>query len=459
MKSFDFIGNGLKTRDDVKHLVKELKIQKIILYFTDINGTLKGLAKPSRELDDLLEGVGFDGSSVDGFVRIEESDLIAMPDISTFRIYPFEETQVMMLCDILYPNGDPYESDPRYVLRKNLEYAQKKFNFDHFYVGPELEYYYFKAIIDPQSEQVIGPIEPVEPLDEGNYFDHDIHDPLKPLRDETSDVLEKAGIQVEYDHHEVGPSQHEIDLVYQDALKMADSVMMYKMIVKKMAQLYGVWATFHPKPIEIKNGSGMHVHQSLFKGNKNTFFDKNDPLHISKTAKQYMQGLIEKIREITLVLNQWNSSYKRIVPGFEAPAYICWGQKNRSALIRVPYYKPGKEKATRLELRSPDPTCNPYFAFSVMLRAGLYGIENNLKPSDAVEIDTYKLSRQKREELQIFELPSTMEEAINLAQNSDFLKDVFGEDVFNKFIKNRIHENLRYCRKVTDYDYHQMRHQ
>ena len=459
MKSFNFVGQELKTPEDVKRIVKDLNIQKIILYFTDINGTLKGLAKPSRELDDIFDGAGFDGSSIDGFVRIEESDLIAVPDISTFRLYPFEENQAMMICDILYPDKRPYESDPRYVLKKNLEYAKKQFGFDHFYLGPELEFYYFKAIIDPQSQQVIGPVEPVEPLDEGNYFDHDIHDPLKPLRDETSEVLERTGIQVEYDHHEVGPSQHEIDLVYKDALKMADNVMMYKMIVKKMAQLYGVWATFHPKPIEIKNGSGMHVHQSLFKGKKNMFFDVNDKLHVSKTAKQYTAGIIEKIKEFTLVLNQWNSSYKRIVPGFEAPAYICWGQKNRSALIRVPYYKPGKENATRIELRSPDPTCNPYFAFSAMLRAGLYGIEKKLKLASAVEIDTYKLSRAERIKANIDELPATMEEAIFYAKSSDFLKEAFGETVFDKFIINRVHENLRYCRKVTDYDYHQMRHQ
>ena len=227
MKSFNFVGQELKTPEDVKRIVKDLNIQKIILYFTDINGTLKGLAKPSRELDDIFDGAGFDGSSIDGFVRIEESDLIAVPDISTFRLYPFEENQAMMICDILYPDKRPYESDPRYVLKKNLEYAKKQFGFDHFYLGPELEFYYFKAIIDPQSQQVIGPVEPVEPLDEGNYFDHDIHDPLKPLRDETSEVLERTGIQVEYDHHEVGPSQHEIDLVYKDALKMADNVMMF----------------------------------------------------------------------------------------------------------------------------------------------------------------------------------------------------------------------------------------
>jgi len=459
MEPFDFIGKNLKTPKDIKALVKELKIEKIILYFTDINGTLKGLAKPSRELDELFDGVGFDGSSVDGFVRIEESDLIAVPDISTFRIYPFEKKQAMMICDIRYPDGKPYESDPRYVLKKNLDYAYSKHGFDHFYVGPEPEFYYFKAVIDPESNQVIRPEEPVSPLDEGNYFDHDIHDPLKYLRDKTTGILESAGIQVEYDHHEVGPSQHEIDLVYNDALFMADSVMMYKMIVKKVAQEHKVWATFHPKPIQNKNGSGMHTHQSLFKGNKNCFFDKNNGMHISNIAKQYTQGIIEKIKEITLVLNQWNSSYKRIVPGFEAPANICWGQKNRSALIRIPYYKPGKEIATRIELRSPDPTCNPYFAFSVMLRAGLYGIENNLQLIKPVEIDTYKLSKLERDKLKIAELPQTMEEAIYYAKNSSFLKEILGEVVYNKFIDNRIHENLRYCRKITDYDYHQMRHQ
>jgi len=361
--------NYKKPRDqkDVMQLVKEHDIKFIRLWFTDILGQLKSFAITVEELEvAFTEGMGFDGSSIKGFARIDESDMIARPDPTTFAILswrPTDKAVARMFCDIYEPDGTPYKGDPRYILKLNLEKAAKKGYT--FYLGPELEYFYFRS--DRNTEI----------LDEGGYFDYPM-DAAEDLRRDTILSLEQLGIKVEYSHHEVAPSQHEIDLRYADALTMADIVMTYRVIVKEVAKQHGVYATFMPKPLFGENGSGMHTHQSLFKGDKNAFFDPKDPYYLSDIAKSYIAGLLTHIKEITLVLNQWVNSYKRLVPGYEAPVYICWARRNRSALIRVPLYKPGKEKATRIELRSPDPACNPYLAFASMLKAGLTGVEKNI---------------------------------------------------------------------------------
>ncbi|MGC8778829.1 MAG: glutamine synthetase family protein, partial [Candidatus Caldatribacteriaceae bacterium] len=358
---------ALKSREEVLAFCKDNDVKFIRLWFTDVLGSLKSFAIPAEELENaLFEGMGFDGSSVKGFARIDESDMIAMPDPTTFQLLPWrggQEKVGRMFCDILNPDGTPFAGDPRYILKMNLrKLAEKGFTY---YVGPELEFFYFKNEKDPL------------PLDQGGYFDLTTLDAASDLRRDTIRTLEDMGIRVEYSHHEVAFSQHEIDLRYADALTMADNVMTYRIVVKEIASKYGVYATFMPKPIAGINGSGMHTHQSLFEGERNAFFDPKDPYYLSDIAKKYIAGILRHAPEMALVTNQWVNSYKRLVPGYEAPVYICWARRNRSALVRVPMYKPGREKATRIEVRHPDPACNPYLAFSVMLAAGLSGIEVN----------------------------------------------------------------------------------
>ncbi|HQH12467.1 MAG TPA: glutamine synthetase family protein, partial [Candidatus Sumerlaeota bacterium] len=348
---------------------KDNKVKFWSLWFADVLGFLKSFSISESEFEEAIEGgMGFDGSSIEGYARIEESDLIALPDPDTFCILPFEgkdDYKVgMMFCDIMTPDGKPYSGCPRNALRRMLKKAEGM-GYDHFYVGPEMEFFFFKNSSAP------------EVLDNGGYFDMTTRDAAYDLRRKCSLALESMGIQVEYTHHEVAPSQHEIDMKFKDALKMADQVMSCRMVVKGIAQDAGIFATFMPKPIFGQNGSGMHVHQSLFKGNTNTFFDIKDKYQLSKVAKNYAAGLLKHSNEIVPVVAQWVNSYKRLVPGYEAPVYLSWARHNRSTLVRVPMYKPGKEKATRVEYRCPDPACNPYLAFAVMLNAGLTGIQKN----------------------------------------------------------------------------------
>jgi glutamine synthetase len=433
-----------KPRDkkDVMELIKQHDVRFIRCWFSDIHGQLKSFAIHVDELEMAFdEGMGFDGSSIKGFARIDESDMIAKPDPSTFTLLPWrpkEKAVARMFCDIYEPDGTPYKGDPRNVLKRALEKA-KSMGFDHFYLGPELEYFYFKSDKCPDI------------LDEGGYFDYPL-DAAEDLRRETILALEEMGIRVEYSHHEVAPSQHEIDLRYADALEMADMVMTYRVTVKEIARKYGVYATFMPKPLFGENGSGMHTHQSLFKGDKNAFFDPKDKYHLSDVAKSYTAGLLKHIREITLVLNQWVNSYKRLVPGYEAPVYICWARRNRSALIRVPMYKPGKEKATRIELRSPDPACNPYLAFACMLHAGLKGIESRYPLSEPTEVDVYHLSPEERQKLGIEELPGSLIEAIEIAEKSNLLKEALGEHVFNELITSKKIEWDDYRIRIHPYE-------
>jgi len=430
-----------KNKKDVVDLAKKHDVNFIRLWFADIHGQLKSFAIPADELEYAFnEGMGFDGSSIKGFARIDESDMIARPDPATFVILPWkskEKAVARMFCDIYEPDGSPYKGDPRYILKVNLEkIKQKGFTF---YLGPELEYFYFRS--DKNTET----------LDEGGYFDYPM-DAAEDLRRDTILALESMGIKVEYSHHEVAHSQHEIDLRYEDALTMADIVMTHRVIVKEIAKQYNVYATFMPKPIFGQNGSGMHTHQSLFKGDQNVFFDAKDKYYLSDTAKKYIAGILTHIKEFTLVLNQWVNSYKRLVPGYEAPVYICWARRNRSTLVRVPLYKPGKEKATRIELRSPDPACNPYLAFACMLNAGLKGIEKGYQLPEPVEMDVYRLSDEERERYNIDCLPGSLNRAIEYAENSELLRETLGDHIFEQFITSKKVEWDDYRIRIHPYE-------
>ena len=432
-----------KEKERVLKLAKENDVKFIRLWFTDVLGFLKGFAITVDELEGALEeGMGFDGSSIQGFARIDESDMIAKPDPSTFQIVPWrpkENAVGRMFCDIYEPDGTPYKGDPRYVLKRNLKKAAD-LGYT-FYVGPELEYFYFK-----QAEGK------PEFLDRGGYFDLTPLDVATELRRETILTMEAMGIHVEYSHHEVAPSQHEIDLRYAEALAMADNAMTYRLVAKEIALKHGVYATFMPKPIFGQNGSGMHTHQSLFKGNKNAFFDPKDEFHLSKLARSYIAGILKHSKEICAVLSQWVNSYKRLVPGYEAPVYISWARRNRSTLVRVPMYKPGKEKATRIELRCPDPACNPYLAFALMLAAGLKGIEKGYELAAPVEEDIFEMSEADRKKRGIDSLPGSLAEAIQYFEKSELARETLGDHIFEKFIENKKIEWDLYRTHVSQFE-------
>ncbi len=429
-------------REFVLQTCKDQDIKFIRFWFTDILGSLKSFAITVEELEQAMqEGMGFDGSSIEGFARIDESDMVAMPDATTFQILPWrprERGVARMFCDILMPDGSPFEGDPRYVLKRNLKRAAD-LGFT-FYVGPELEFFYFK---NSQGTEL---------LDAGGYFDLTPLDAASDLRRQTVLTLEEMGIGVEYSHHEVAPSQHEIDLRYTDALTMADSAMTYRLVVKEVAMANDVYATFMPKPIASENGSGMHVHQSLFKGERNAFFDAEDPYHLSSLAKAYIAGLMRHAAEITLITNQWVNSYKRLVPGYEAPVYITWARRNRSDMIRIPEYKPGKEVATRIEYRVADPACNPYLAFAAMLAAGLAGIEGEYPLPEPTEENVFEMSEEDRRERGIEVVPGTLHEAIQAAEESELLRTCLGDHVFESLIKNKKIEWNDYRMHVTDFE-------
>jgi len=420
---------------------RENDVKFIRLWFTDIVGALKSFAITVEELEKALEeGMGFDGSSIEGFARIDESDMIARPDPATFQLVPWRPREAgvaRMFCDIYHPDGEPFAGDPRYVLKRQLKRAAD-LGYT-FYVSPELEYFYFKSAENPV------------PLDRGGYFDQ-TSDAASDLRRETVLALEAMGIEVEYSHHEVAPSQHEIALRYTDALTMADSAMTYRLVVKEIAQANGVYATFMPKPVADQNGSGMHVHQSLFKGERNAFFDPADPYHLSAIARAYIGGLLHHAPALTLVTNQWVNSYKRLLPGFEAPVYITWARRNRSDLIRIPEYKPGREVHTRIEYRSPDSACNPYLAFAVMLAAGLDGIETERPAPAPVEENVFELSAADRAARSITTLPGSLIEAIESAEQSPFLREALGDHTFESLIQNKRIEWERYRRHITDFE-------
>ncbi len=432
-----------EAKERVLQLVKDHDVKFVWLWFTDILGFLKSFSIGARDLKTALEdGVGIDGSSIQGFARIDESDMVAIPDPDTVELLPWMPREhaavARMFCDIVKPGGEVFDGDPRYVLKKNLKRAAEKGYI--YYVGPELEYFYFKDSTG------------CEPLDQGGYFDMTPPDAAHDLRRETVQALEAMDIQIDKSHHEVATSQHEIDMVYKDALTMADSVMTYRLVVKEIALRNDVYATFMPKPVFGINGSGMHVHQSLFKGDTNAFFDKNGKYHLSKTALSFLAGLLKYAPELTSVTNQWVNSYKRLVPGYEAPVYLSWANRNRSDLIRVPEYKPGAEKATRFKIRSPDPACNPYLTFSVLLAAGLAGIEERLVAPEPVEENVYHMSDEERKKRGIGSLPASLDEAVRLTENSKLVREALGEHTFKAFIQNKKIEWNNYRIQVTDYE-------
>ncbi len=431
---------------DVKAIVEERDIRFIRFWFTDVLGQLKSFSINKAEIDDAFEGgMGFDGSSITGFNAIEESDMIAMPDASTFSVLPWrpeEQGVARMFCDIVTPDREPYEGDPRYILRRALARAATM-GFDTFNVGPELEYFLFKSA-RPEGKP--------ETLDEGGYFDLTTLDAGTDVRRETVLALEQLGIHVEYTHHEVGPSQHEIDMRYAPALKMADDCMTYRITVKEYAMKHGWHATFMPKPLFGENGSGMHTHQSLFAGGRNAFYDGNDQYFLSDTGKAFIAGQLKHAREICSIFAQWVNSYKRLVPGYEAPVYLAWSRRNRSALVRVPLYHPGKEQATRAELRCPDPACNPYLTFAALLQAGLEGIEQGYELPEPMEKNLYHLTPDERRRLGVEQLPETLGEAIELSSESELVLRTLGEHTFNRFVEIKRQEWEDYRCQVSRWE-------
>ncbi|HCM68480.1 MAG TPA: glutamine synthetase [Candidatus Kerfeldbacteria bacterium] len=426
--------------DVIAALDKE-KVGYIRLLFTDVLGHMKGMTMTRSEIEGVLEeGQGFDGSSIQGYVRIEESDLMARPDISTFRIVPWDvsdEKVALMFCRIENPDGSPFEGDPRNTLDRMLaRIAKDGWTFN---CGPEIEFFYFR---DSSGTEL---------LDHDGYFDYSTVDEGARLRKKAVVALQQLGIQVECSHHEVAPSQHEIDLRYQPALTMADFAMLYRFVVRETALQGGAFASFMPKPIFGQNGSGMHTHMSLFKDGRNLFFDESDTeFHLSTMARQFIAGILKHIPEMTLVLNQWFNSYKRLVDGYEAPVYVSWGRRNRSSLVRVPQYRVGKEKATRIELRSPDPACNPYLAFTVMLAAGLKGIDEGYELAEPVEQNIFHMDESERAKLGIKSLPSSLAEAINLFEASSLMRDVLGKHIFTSLIANKRAEQDKFRTRITD---------
>lgn len=433
-------GKGVEAR--ILKVAKDGGINTIQLWFVDILGILKCVSITRRDLEEALyHGKGFDGSSVTGFAEAQESDIIAMPDPTTFQILPWEGEAApvaRLFCDILNPDRTPYAGDSRYALKRNLERAQK-LGFT-YYVGPELEYFYFKSDKSPEI------------LDEGTYFELIPSDIADVLRNKTVDILENMGIAMEASHHEVAPSQHEIDLKYNKALTIADNIITARYCIKEVAKAHGVYATFMPKPIFGVNGSGMHVHQSFFKGDKNAFYDKDDRHHLSEVALQFIAGQLKHSREISALTAQWVNSYKRLVAGYEAPVYASWAQRNRTALIRVPLYRPGNEKATRAELRCPDPSCNPYLAFSAMLAAGLAGIEKKYKVPDPVEPNIYKMEMLEREHRGLVALPGNLFQAIMETEKSALVREALGEHIFTRFLINKKKEWEDYRIQITSHE-------
>jgi glutamine synthetase len=436
-----------ETADDVSSIVAERGVRFIRLWFTDMLGQLKSFSINASELEDAFEGgMGFDGSSITGFNPIEESDMIAVPDPTTFAILPWrpdEKPTGRLFCDIRVPGGDPYEGDPRWILRRAIERA-RELGFETYNVGPELEFFYFR---NARPEGGVP-----EVLDEGGYFDLTTLDAGSDVRRETVLALEQLGIHVEYTHHEVGPSQHEVDMRYKDALAMADDCMTYRITVKEYAMKHGWHATFMPKPLGGENGSGMHVHQSLGRDGSNAFYDADDQFFLSSTAKAFIAGQLRHAREIAPLFAQWVNSYKRLVPGYEAPTYLAWSRRNRSALIRVPLYHPGKEGATRAELRCPDPACNPYLCFAAMLHAGLEGIEQGYELPEPMEQNLYDVSVEERRRRGIEQLPENLGEAIELAASSELVLRTLGEHTFNRFIEIKRAEWDDYRTQVTPWE-------
>ena len=434
-----------RQREYVLRTVEERGVRLIRLWFTDVLGQLKSVAISPAELENAFEeGMHFDGSAIDGFSRVQESDVLAVPDPNTFELLPFagdDETSARMFCDILNHDGSPFEGDPRQVLKRGLDRAHEK-GFS-FMVAPEMEFFYF-AKGDPRQ--------PLEPLDTGSYFDLTTADVASDLRKRTLQVLEAMGIPVEYSFHEDAPSQHEIDLRYTDALSMADNVMTFRLVVREIALEHGAYATFMPKPLAGVQGSGMHSHLSLFKDDENAFHDPDDPYKLSATGRAFIAGLLRHAPEITAVTNQLVNSYKRLIAGYEAPVYVSWARNNRSALVRVPITKAGKVSSTRIEYRAPDPACNPYLAFSVILAAGMAGVENGYELPDESTANVFEMTEKERAAAGLRPLPQSLAEALDAMEGSELVADALGDHIFEWFLRNKRSEWADYKAHVSQFE-------
>ena len=422
--------------------MEERGIRFVRLWFTDVLGSLKSVAIAPAEVEGAIaEGVGFDGSAIEGFARVFESDMVAHPDPSTYQVLPWRQagrSTARMLCDIKLPDGSPSFADPRYVLKRALQKAgQMGFTF---YIHPEIEFFLLRSLTPPV------------PLDDGGYFDHTTLGDGTDFRRDAITMLEQMGISVEFSHHEAAPGQHEIDLRYADALTMADNVMTFRVVIREVAVSQGIHASFMPKPFSEHAGSGMHTHMSLFEGDTNAFYDASDEYNLSKTAKQFIAGLMRHAPEITAVTNQWVNSYKRLVGGGEAPSYACWGRANRSALIRIPQFTPGKTSSARIEYRAVDAAVNPYLAYAVLLNAGLKGIEEEYELPEETEDEVWRLSERERRAIGIAELPRNLEQAIHLMEESELVADTLGEHVFEYFLRNKREEFTAYRQQVTPWE-------
>ncbi|MDR1079340.1 MAG: glutamine synthetase family protein [Propionibacteriaceae bacterium] len=435
-----------KQTEFVLRAMEERDVSFVRLWFSDVLGFLKSVAISPAEVEGAFaEGIGFDGSSIEGFARVYESDMVAHPDPSTFQTLPWRDQArptARMFCDIRLPDGSPSYADPRFVLKRALgKAADRGFTF---YTHPEIEFFLFQTPLEPGRAP--------KPLDDGGYFDHTTLGQGSDFRRKTISMLEQMGISVEFSHHEAGPGQHEIDLRYADALSMADNIMTFRVVVKEVAASLGIHASFMPKPLADAPGSGMHTHMSLFEGDSNAFFDASDEFRLSKLGRQFVAGLLTHSAEISAVTNQWVNSYVRLASGGEAPSYICWGQNNRSALIRIPSYKPNKGASARIELRSIDAAANPYLAFALILSAGLDGIDRGLELPPGAEDDVWSLTDRERKAMGIAPLPRNLDEAISAMERSELAAETLGEHVFDYFLKNKRAEFEEYRRQVTPWE-------
>jgi glutamine synthetase len=435
-----------KQEDFVLRALEERDVRFVRLWFTDVLGYLKSVAIAPAELEGAFsEGIGFDGSAIEGFARVYEADMLAKPDPSTFQILPWRgegPSTARMFCDIFMPDGSPSYADPRFVLKRTLSRAAE--NGFTFYTHPEIEFYLFKDTPTPGGEPV--------PVDRSGYFDHTAQSMGSDFRREAITMLEAMGISVEFSHHEGGPGQQEIDLRYADALSTADNIMTFRTVVREVALSQGIWATFMPKPFTTHPGSGMHTHVSLFEGDTNAFFEAGAEYQLSKTGRHFIAGILKHAAEIAVVTNQWVNSYKRLMWGGEAPSYICWGHNNRSAMIRVPMYKPNKGQSTRMELRTIDSAANPYLSFAVILAAGMKGIEEGYELPREAEDDVWSLTERERKSLGIDPLPKSLYDAIAVAENSELLAETLGEHVFDFFLRNKRAEWEEYRVQVSAFE-------
>jgi glutamine synthetase len=436
-----------KQEDFVLRALEERDVRFVRLWFTDVLGSLKSVAVAPAELEGAFdEGIGFDGSAIEGFARVYESDMLAQPDAATFQILPWRTgdgpSTARMFCDIQMPDGSPSYADPRHVLKRTLSKAAEKGYT--FYTHPEIEFYLFKG----KHEDGVVPV----PVDRSGYFDHTAQSMGADFRREAITMLEQMGISVEFSHHEGGPGQQEIDLRYADALSTADNIMTFRTVIREVALSQGIWASFMPKPFGDQPGSGMHTHVSLFDGDQNAFYEPGAEYQLSKTGRQFIAGVLHHAAEITCATNQWVNSYKRLVGGGEAPSYICWGHNNRSAMVRIPMYKPNKGQSTRIEIRTIDPACNPYLAFAVILAAGMKGIENGYELPREAEDDVWALTETERKALGIQPLPRNLSEAISIAESSELLAETLGEHVFDFFLRNKRTEWEEWRSQVTQFE-------